>query len=139
MAATHLNPTRATIRDALRQPEKGWVDALPVLDPWVSSGLRERGWGFIRAVADDLDVNPSRTLLAVTMRALNAIEDPQAALRLVRTLVDPADHPLLAARIWRESRLQLRGAIWRATVAQDRAWRRGGADPRQLTFPFLRR
>src|SRR6185369_15391900 len=55
-----LNPTRDTIRTALRQAGKNWADALPTLDKWFRGGLSEHGWGFVqRVTADVCDFRPS--------------------------------------------------------------------------------
>jgi hypothetical protein len=88
-------------------------------------------------VAQDLDVFTSRTLRAITLRALEATPDTAAASDLIRRLVDHRDSPELAAKIRRETMLELRGAVYRALRCEERAWRRRQADPRQMTFEFL--
>jgi len=134
-----LNPTRDTIRTALRQGGEDWVDSLPALDRWFKGGLSDRGWAFVREIAGDVDFRPSPTLLAVTRQALEAVEDPHEALRRVRHLVDSREHPTLTAKVWLETRLHLKMAMLRAIWAEDRARRRRRTDPRQLTFDFVRK
>lgn len=131
---TGINPTRGIIAQALQDADGDLHATLPAVAAWVRGGLAARGWAFIVDVAMDLDAGMSPTLRSIAMRALEMTEDPADALRLVQRLVDRRDNPELAARIWREAKLLLCGAVWRALVAEDRA-RRRGAGP-QLAFDW---
>ena len=133
-----INPTRTAISQALRDAHGHWRAALPALSVHLNTTQTSLGRDFFRSVAQDLDVFASHTLRAITMRALESVADPKAALRLARRLVDPCDSPELAARIRRETMIELRTAVYRAVRCEERAWRRRRADARQLTFYFAR-
>jgi hypothetical protein len=133
-----INATRVAISQALRDTDGDWAAALRPLSNYLNATQAASTSAFMASVAQDLDVFTSRTLRAITLRALEAPADPAAALRLVRRLVDPSDSPELAARVRRETMLELRWAVYRAVRVAEGARHRRRACPQQLMFDWAR-